>query len=271
MATEPVRQRSNIWERLKTGFFRQSFVMRLLLLYMLAASAFFLVLSWCVGGWWSGLFTDLAVTCLGVLLTVFLVERLQREDEAKRWSKVRLFALHEMKSAVTSSMRVIVAYEPDLDRLESTNATWGRIRADPLGIQKHYYDNPMWRTNVISVAENEIEPMPYDYGQRIGGDMPRVVSILGRSRERLQEVVSMYGNQLTPAQLEQIWSFQRLCSESKDTESAFARGNDQATDLLPLFLAALLRLGVCIIEETETCEVASVSIVPLPNPSGLTE
>ncbi len=263
MATEPERQRSGICDRLKTGFFRQSFLMRLLLLYMLAASAFFLVLSWCVGGWWEGLFTDLAVTCLGVLLTVFLVERLQRADEAKRWSKVRLFALHEMKSAVTSSMRVIVAYEPDLDRIESTAVPWGYVRSDPLGIQKYYYDNPIWRKNVLEVAKTEIEPTPYEYGQRIGGDMPRVVAILDRSRERLQEVVSMFGDRLSPAQLELVWSFQRLCGESKETESYFVAGNDQATDVLPLFLAALLRLGVCIIEETETCDAVSVSIVPI--------
>lgn len=264
MATEPAQASSNRRDRLRERFYRQSYLVRWVGLPMVAASAVFFVLSLLLGGWLEGVLVDLAVTCLGVLLTVFFVERVLARENEIRWLRVRKIATHQIKSAVTSSLRLFTWFDPDKDRWDATFVPMGYLRGDPLGFQKYYYDNPTWRAEMLTLAADVIEARPYEFGQEIGDEMPRLIQTLSRSRSNLQEVVQLYGSRLSATQTEQIWTFQRLCGEIEGLAPSFERGNEESTWRLPYHLATLIRLGICLIEENGECDVGAVSITPRP-------
>lgn len=64
---------------------------------------------------WRDLFFDLGVAAIGVLFTVFLIERIIEHDREARWAGVDRFALGDLNNAAAGVLTRIVALNPTLE------------------------------------------------------------------------------------------------------------------------------------------------------------
>jgi len=154
-----------------------------------------------VSEWWEGLLGNIGVTFLGVLLTVFLVERLiERRDQA-RWAPLSQQANLRLRTIATNLIRSIERHHPDHEQDPEFFIPAWAFRADQRNHLWRLYDNPRWiayiQNRVLGDAVAVLEQMP-------PSALDSLDDWLGITDRALREVIMLYGQVLSPDQLDGI-------------------------------------------------------------------
>ena len=167
------------------------------------ATLVFLALSAIVRGWWQSILIELGVTLLGVLLTVFYVDRVLSRREEQRWSGPRSIALIRIRRNATRFVRYVteVFYDPAIP--ERFPVPYWQVRVDQLNWVRVLYEDETW----LSYIGEEFIPDSQALMASVTPEQSeRLIGSLDILERKLREDISLFPAMLSPTQIENITS-----------------------------------------------------------------
>jgi hypothetical protein len=173
--------------------------------FMILSVLFFWLSCAASDDWWQSLWMDLAVTSLGVIVTVFIVEALLERHEELEWVGAKNIADDRLKRTATRIIATIADHDPDLERRESYRVGMDVIRLRGEASLYFRYSDQRWKEYVTQKVLPELSGFVSTMDEV---DLDRLWRVFEYTSGDFAEIVATFRNILSPEDIEHISSIQ---------------------------------------------------------------
>ncbi len=169
---------------------------------MVGGTVGFLLWSIREDGWRQSVLVELGITCLGILITVFYVDIIQRRHEEQRWAGTKAVATTRLKRIATRLIHDTTELFPRNDQPQKFPLPYWWVRAYPDGSYwREFYENPEW----LDYVKNEVIPATPALMEQLSSEsLVLLAKLLRLTSDDLKDVVTVFPGALSPGQLQII-------------------------------------------------------------------
>lgn len=151
--------------------------------------------------WWSGLLSDIGITALGVLFTVFFVESMQQRNEDRRWQGFEAIAEERLRVTTAKFVYWIFQCDPDFERRVRFWTGMEPMRLFPHRFWEDVVYRDGWKVHLRTTVIEEMDSfLPSGENERFDGLKAAYVSY----SVQLRDIVQICGPVLQPQQLQGV-------------------------------------------------------------------